>query len=41
MISSIYDPLGIVAPSVLTAKSLLQQLCKDGARWDDKIDRTM
>ncbi|XP_061191695.1 uncharacterized protein LOC133199905 [Saccostrea echinata] len=39
--SSIYDPLGIVAPFVLTAKSILQQLCKDGVRWDDEIDGTM
>ena len=36
--SSIYDPLGIVAPFVMTAKSLLQELCKDGIGLDEEID---
>ncbi|KAK3086822.1 hypothetical protein FSP39_023974 [Pinctada imbricata] len=36
-VSSIYDPLGIVSPFVMTAKILLQQLCKSGIKWDDKI----
>ena len=33
--SSLYDPMGFVAPVVLTAKKLLQKLCKLG--WDEEI----
>lgn len=39
--SSIYDPLGIASPFVMTAKSLLQQLCRNGIGWDEKIDETL
>lgn len=39
--SSIYDPLGIASPFVMTAKSLLQQLCRNGTGWDEKIDGTV
>ena len=35
--SSIYDPLGMVAPFVLPAKILLQDLCRLGLHWDDTI----
>lgn len=35
--SSIYDPLGFLAPAVLPAKMILQQLCKEGLAWDDEI----
>lgn len=37
MISSVYDPLGILAPLTLPAKQLLQQLCKQGYGWDEPI----
>ena len=37
MMSSVYDPLGLVAPVVLTAKKLLQDLCKKKIGWDDPI----
>ena len=37
MTSSVYDPLGLVAPVVLTAKKLLQDLCKNKIGWDDPI----
>ena len=37
MTSSVYDPLGLVAPVVLTAKKLLQDLCIKNMRWDDPI----
>ena len=30
IISSVYDPLGFVAPVVLTAKKMLQDLCEKG-----------
>lgn len=37
IVSSIYDPLGILSPVVLVAKIILQQLCKKGLGWDDPI----
>ena len=36
-VSSLYDPLGLVAPVLLPAKRLLQELCRDGLRWDDAL----
>ncbi|XP_041357495.1 uncharacterized protein LOC121374456 [Gigantopelta aegis] len=38
VISSVYDPLGFAAPFILTAKQLLQSLCKRDIGWDDEID---
>jgi len=35
--SSLYDPLGFVAPVVLPAKKLLQDLCREKRGWDDSI----
>ena len=35
--SSVYDPLGFVAPIVLPAKKLLQDLCREKRGWDDSI----
>ncbi|XP_068757389.1 uncharacterized protein [Montipora capricornis] len=35
--SSIYDPLGIISPVVLSAKKLIQDLCKQGLSWDEEI----
>ena len=37
MTSYIYDPLGIISPVVLPAKKLIQDLCKQGLSWDEKI----
>ena len=37
VVSSIYDPLGLAAPFVLTAKILLQDLCRRKLGWDDII----
>ncbi|PFX11376.1 hypothetical protein AWC38_SpisGene24930, partial [Stylophora pistillata] len=37
VVSSMYDPLGFVAPIVLPAKSLLQNLCKQKYGWDEEI----
>lgn len=37
MISSIYDPLGFLAPLILTAKLLLQDLCRMKCNWDTPI----
>ena len=36
-ISAVYDPLGFVAPFILTAKVILQDLCKKKLNWDDRI----
>ena len=35
IISSIYDPLGFVAPYTMKGKKLLQQLCQDEVGWDE------
>ena len=35
--SSIYDPLGFLAPIILPAKKLLQDLCKQRLDWDDPV----
>ena len=35
--SSIYDPLDIISPVVLSAKKLTQDLCKQGLSWDEEI----
>ena len=36
-ISSIYDPLGFLAPLLLVGKGLLQDLCRGKVAWDDPI----
>ena len=37
IVSSIYDPLGFVAPLILPAKTILRDLCRKGLDWDDRI----
>ena len=37
IVSSVYDPLGFMAPVVLTAKKMLQDLCKKGIGWDNEL----
>ena len=38
VVSSIYDPLGFAAPFTLTAKKLLQDLCREERLgWDDEL----
>ncbi|XP_043240715.1 uncharacterized protein LOC122391117 [Amphibalanus amphitrite] len=36
-VSSIFDPLGIIAPVTLVGKALLQRLCSLSCSWDDMI----
>ena len=36
-VSSIYDPLGFIAPVILTGKQILQQMCADNMDWDDPL----
>ncbi|XP_028415393.1 uncharacterized protein LOC114538415 [Dendronephthya gigantea] len=37
IVSSIYYPLGFVAPYILSAKLILQELCRLKLDWDEKI----
>ncbi|XP_041947173.1 uncharacterized protein LOC121708505, partial [Alosa sapidissima] len=37
IISSVYDPLGFISPFVLTAKNILQDLCKQNYAWDKDL----
>lgn len=37
VVSSVYDPLGFLAPFTLKAKQIPQQLCKAKCGWDDLI----
>ena len=37
IVSSIYDPSGLVAPVILQGKRILQELCRYGVGWDDKV----
>ncbi|XP_061159982.1 uncharacterized protein LOC133170834 [Syngnathus typhle] len=39
-VSSIYDPLGFLAPVTFPAKHLLQELCKLNLTWDEDIPNT-
>ncbi|XP_026012642.1 uncharacterized protein LOC113014968 [Astatotilapia calliptera] len=40
-VSSIYDPLGFLAPVILPAKQILQHLCKLRFGWDETIPAEM
>ncbi|XP_053406602.1 uncharacterized protein LOC128559321 [Mercenaria mercenaria] len=37
IVSSIFDPLGLVAPVTLRAKAIVQNLCRQKLSWDDPI----
>ena len=37
VVCSLFDPLGFVAPYVMKAKLLLQELCRKRVEWDDII----
>ena len=36
-VSSIFDPLGFVAPVLLEGKKILQEMCKENTGWDDPV----
>ena len=38
MVSSIYDPLGLVSPSVLEGRQITLMLCLNQLAWDDPVD---
>ena len=40
-IASVYDPLGLVAPVVLPAKCMLQELCRKNYGWDETLPSKM
>ncbi|KAK3724592.1 hypothetical protein QZH41_006356 [Actinostola sp. cb2023] len=35
--SSVYDPLGVVAPVILVSKQILQDLCRQNIDWDEPV----
>jgi len=37
-VSSVFDPLGMLAPVILVAKIILQDLCRASIGWDDEVD---
>lgn len=41
MVSSIFDPLGFLAPFTLVPKLLLQEMCRLNLSWDDPIPNSM
>jgi hypothetical protein len=40
-VSSIYDPMGFVAPLLLQGKQILQELCREGVDWDDPVPESI
>jgi len=40
-VSSVFDPLGMLAPLILVGKAILQELCRDGTGWDDSIPESL
>ena len=40
-INSVFDPLGLLASFILKGKGIFQELCMDGAGWDDPISDQM
>ena len=37
IVSSVYDPLGFVSPFTLTAKKMIQELCRRSVGWDEDL----
>ena len=36
-VSSIYNPLGFVAPFILPGRKTIQRLCQGEVKWDDPV----
>lgn len=41
IVSSVYDPLGFVAPFILRGKQLLQDLCRSDSDWDAPVSEEL
>ena len=41
VVSSIFDPFGFLAPLILPAKQLLQELCQRGFGWDEPLPQAI
>ena len=37
-IAKVFDPMGLISPSIILMKILFQNLCKNGINWDDPVD---
>ena len=37
ILSSVYEPLGIAGPRLLKGRSIIQKLCKNNFKWNEKI----
>ena len=37
VISSVFDPLGLISPVIVVARSLFQETCRRGLSWDDTL----
>ena len=40
-VSSVFYPLGMLAPLILVGNVILQELCRDGTGWDDSIPESL
>lgn len=40
MVASVFDPLGLLSPAMLTEKKILQHMCQNGIGWDDLLPAT-
>ena len=41
VLSSVYDPLGVVCPTILVLKMLFQKICLMKINWDDVLSETV
>lgn len=37
IVASMFDPLGFLSPFTLKEKHILQEMCQNGAGWDDLL----
>ena len=37
-VAKVFDPMGLISPSIILMKILFQNLCKNGVDWDDPVD---